>query len=142
MRYILAILFLGSFFLYGQTISNASSQGWAGGICCVYGTNYIVDFEIHEPVSQVELEKIYLVGYDNVSGSIVQILQEDGVAQYKISFGVSTNAYSITTEQSDVYTPTEQPEFDGSALILLTFDGKARELLIKEFTELPAIAYP
>ena len=140
MRYFLSLFFLFGFYLHGQTVTYATSQDWSGGACCYSGTNYDVSFTIESSSSSFQLQKIYLKGHGELTGSLKELDQINGTKHLAVSFGTSTNQNGAFLKENPVQNKT--PEFTGTALIILHVDHKEVKIIVGNFRELEHQAYP
>lgn len=143
MRYLVYIFFALSTISYGQEVTKATSQGWAGGMCCRTGINYVVNISLPKPVEKVELKAIFLRGEGLIHGGIYSPGGDN--QNFQVNFGTSED-YSRHVEQIIVIDKNkellEMPYFSGEALIILLVKGKEVKVEVDGFEALPYVAYP
>ncbi|MFT5858306.1 MAG: hypothetical protein ACI865_000392 [Flavobacteriaceae bacterium] len=131
-----------------QEVIKATRQNWAGGVCCVSGTNFHVTLKIRQKLSDISIEDVWLQQDEPLVGSILK--DPTSKNTYHISFGFSRNEIAefdhlgaISEPKKDQSDVTKiRPEFKAKALIILVVSGKKIEILIEEFETLSMLAYP
>lgn len=128
---------------YNQTVVKATSQGWAGGMCCASGTNYAVTLLLDTEPKDFRVEGIYLQGSGKMGATnVIHTISMENKIIYSIHFGnvFNNNEYpEMTKEKIEVI---EQRKFDGKALIELNINGKSINVIVEEFEMLEFLAYP
>jgi len=141
MKYALLIsLILLGFVSYSQTITKATSRGWAGGVCCVSGTRYSVHLQFDKTPQEISIESIYLKGHGEISGTIQKYTNPSKEVEHIVSFGTESNGIIIMDPEG--IDKTDPPEFKGVALIILNVNHKTVELIVEAFERLMFISYP
>lgn len=136
----LFLIFLSSSSI-GQTILKATKQDWAGGVCCISGTNYSLVFNLPKSVKTLEVDSVYLQTYGWVPSTLHPEYLVDKQRRVNLSF-------SLRRDENSPYLYNEvleQPNFrrfDGAALIILKVNGKRVEKTIASFEELMFLVYP
>lgn len=130
-----------SFVGNAQRVIDAKATPWAGGVCCVHGTRYVVQIEAHEgfdfSVSEVWLKNQAAP----LQGQLYRL--NDSIAS--IYFEISANSdpeYLFETYVTDVSETIVKPAFEGDALIILVNPIKEIRVSIEKFVRMPPIAYP
>lgn len=145
MRLIVIIFIIVSSLAYGQKVTKATSQRWAGGVCCRSGVSYVVTLSLEKPTKNVELYSVYLRGYGWIKGGMYSPAGDD--QHFQVSFGT----YRDDSEIIDTYRiqpiKVEKKEeadlvFNGEALIVLKVNGKDVKIEVDRFEALPHLAYP
>lgn len=139
---LLLFLSIGSI-VFGQTVVKATSQSWAGGVCCRTGTNFSVSIQVENGCKSIGLKEIWLKGEGLLTGIIYPLAPIEKNGQVNITFRVSydSNNYEIIRESIE-NRDEGMPEFEGDALILMIMDNKEYQIIVKEFESLPYLAYP
>jgi len=123
-----------------QTITKATSQSWAGGVCCATGTNYVVDIELVNKPENIEIQEIILAGYGPISGNLWPPMEQDQ-KKISITFNTSNNVHHVIYDSYPDIKKSDD-EIDCAALIVLRIDGKLSEMRVESFEALMYIAYP
>ena len=134
------ILLVSTFHGNSQEIIKATSQGWAGGVCCVSGTNYSVTFLLKDTPKTIEIEGVYLQNTDKLYSTLSHpLVQKDGT-YYTVNFPTRFDENDRYLEKE--IKPIVTKNFDGKALILLKIDKKTVEIVVTEFESMGFLAYP
>ncbi len=138
MKTILTIVL--SFVLFSgisQEVIKATSQSWAGGVCCRTGVNYHVTIKTDIPASDLSVKKIWLEGATQpISGNVTQ----GPKGQVYITFGIQSD---ITGHYIEIKDPDmKEIECEGAASITLLYGKKEIKVIVKNFETLMMIAYP
>lgn len=135
------ILSILSFSSVGQTVLKATSQGWAGGVCCVSGTNYSVVFELSKSIKKFEVDSVYVKAYGWAPITLHSEYSVDNKRRINVSFESRRNEYDPYLYDRAVLIPFIR-NFEGEALIILKVNGKRVDKTISSFEELMFLAYP
>lgn len=138
---LLIILSILSFSSFGQTVLKATSQGWAGGVCCVSGTNYSVVFELPKSIKKFEVDSVYLQTYGWIPSTLYPEYSVENERRINLSFGIRQDENSPYLYNEVLEKPIIR-NFEGAALIILKVNGKQVEKTISSFEELMFLAYP
>ena len=129
-----------------QEVTQATRQGWAGGVCCVSGVNYTVTVLLkHQEPKTVEVEKIYLQGQHGMEGTVQSTGALPEGTRCTITFGTrrdETRDIRIMPIDPNELRQPDMRQFEGQALLILKVDGKPMEVIVTEFQEMPYLAYP
>lgn len=126
-----------------QIVVKATSQGWAGGACCVSGTNYVVTLLLDAEPKDFRVEGVYLQGSGKMEATnVIHSTSIDYKVFYTIHFGnvFNNNEYPEMTKQK--IEVIERRKFEGKALIALKINGKSIDVIVEEFEMLEFLAYP
>lgn len=134
------VLLLSAFHGKCQEIIKATSQGWAGGVCCVSGTNYSVTFLLKDTPKTIEVDGVYLQNTGKLYCTLSHPLVQKEGTYYTVNFPTRFDENDRYIEKE--ITVVERRAFEGKALILLTVDKKAVEIIVNEFEYLDFLAYP
>ncbi|MBL4704598.1 MAG: hypothetical protein JKY54_08760 [Flavobacteriales bacterium] len=140
--FLLALFF--SFNAFAQTIESATSQRWAGGICCKTGVKYIVYLDTKIPVDQFSIESIWLKNYGLVTGGHLYVIPNKE-NQILVSFGTQHNHridHDLKTIEEQNHYISVMPEFNGNALIILRKGKQEIKLEIDQFQSISILTYP
>jgi len=137
---ICSISLLGS----SQKIIEATSQGWAGGVCCVTGTDYRVQISIKN-VKDWTIQETWLKGKSEpLNGQYFDLPNLKNQAE--IFFNTSKNgALEIKLDKEEKEEKKEKirkPSFEGAALIILKNEDKTVRIEVEKFEILQFLAYP
>ncbi|MFT5777536.1 MAG: hypothetical protein ACI837_000472 [Crocinitomicaceae bacterium] len=144
---LLFISFLGTSF--GQKVTKATSQTWAGGVCCSWGTNYAVEIKLKKPTDEMKIVEVWLNGGGKLIGSIYK--NPTAKSLYTVTFELSQNYNpydgsdeidKLLIEEIKEVDLITAPKYIGAALLVLELNGKRKELEIDSFEALQMIAYP
>ena len=138
---LITILCLIAHFGSAQRIVDAKATSWAGGVCCVYGTNYVVQMELHRS-SDFTLDKIWLQSRpDPIYGRIQRM--NDSIVNIYFEFSENRGDLDFVDNEIELSTVREvNPEFLGEALIVLVNPIKEIRCGVDKFAQMPMIAYP
>lgn len=126
----------------GQTLVKATSQGWAGGVCCISGTNYTATLLFAKEPTTITVEGVYLQNTGKIEASIVKQVTGEIGTYYLIQFGNTINHTEYPEMTKQKIEVTERRNFEGNALIVLIINGKPTDVIIEEFEQLMFLAYP
>ena len=134
-------------------VNSATSQDWAGGVCCTSGTNYQINLKVTGAGKKFKLdtlwigEKYFLL--DETNGYSVIKTESNGEVYYTLNAGISENKYKgdygfdLKKEIKKVEKKATAPKYSGSACIVYIDNNKKKNLIeIAAFKELPYLAYP
>jgi len=133
------------------TVNSATSQEWAGGVCCTTGTNYQIQLKVTGVEKKFKLDTLWIgMNYfvlDETNGYSVIKNERNGELYYTLNAGISQNRderdYDIKEEIKKVKKPVTSPKYSGSACIVYSDNNKKKTLIeIVSFKELPYLAYP
>lgn len=152
MKTVILLLFLAIIHTFSAqtiTITNATKQSWAGGICCATGTNYQISLKVSGIEKKFKLDTLWIgqkwFELSEQNSSLVKS-ERNGEVYYTINAGISENRYykSIDIEEKIVPVKTVfSPAYTGAACIQYRDNNRQKQLLsIKEFKELDFLAYP
>lgn len=147
------LLFIACQNLKSQTITVnfATSQDWAGGVCCSSGTNFQINLKVTEAEKMFKLDTLWIDGkhfvLDETNGYSVVKSERNGELYFTLNAGISENRYerhyNLEKEIKEVKKPVKVPKYSGSACIVYTDNNKKKNLIeIATFKELPYLAYP
>lgn len=135
------------------TINSATSQGWAGGVCCATGTNYQIQLKVTGADKKFKLdtlwigEKYFLL--DKTNAYSVVKSERNGEVYYSLNAGISENKneryFNLERKEDvkDVKEIVSPPKHSGSACVIYTDNNKKKKIIeIASFKELPYLAYP
>lgn len=151
MKYLLSTLLLVlTFASNAQEVVKATSQGWAGGVCCVSGTNYAVTFKSSSGPDAYKIEEIWLSNQARpLSGTLAQATKGEVIVNFGITRDETYNHEILPPDDIKVDEEAtrhdallQKPDFKGVALIVLKKNGKKMKVIVEKFEELPFLAYP
>lgn len=143
MNRVIVVFFLSflSFSSFGQTVVKSTSQRWAGGVCCVTGTNYSVVFELPTSVKSIEVDSVYLQTFGWVPSTLYPEYSVENKRRVNLNFAIRRDENSPYMHNEVIEQPITR-NFEGAALIVLKVNGKRIEKTISSFEELRFLAYP
>ncbi len=152
MNPIYSILIVISFYssLQAQTITlnNATSQDWAGGMCCATGTRYQISLIVDLPDKKFKLDTLWIgqqfFALDKTDGYTVIANHTEGKTAYTINVGISSNHYreDHIDLKKEIILVVKAPIYSGEACLVYHSNKIRKQFEIKEFKELPYLAYP
>lgn len=150
-----AILFLfvilfSNLNLKSQTfkVHSATSQDWAGGVCCASGTNYQIVLVTDRTEEKIRIDSLWigqkLFALNDKDGYSVVCNKNSEKTFYTINVGVSTNRYGDYEIDpiDDKKTIEKAPKYSGAGLLIYHINKKRMVIEILSFKELPYLAYP
>ncbi len=133
-------LFLLSINSFSQEISaTATRQRWAGGVCCVTGTNYVITIRGSlDSLNNAEFHEVYIDGHEF---SINKKKDKDNtytILHYNFSHSIN--------RQREIY-DEKIIEINKDSIIqenhiVITYNGQRLKIPIESITELMYLAYP
>lgn len=133
-------LFLFPFLSFGQlpTVSKATSQGWAGGACCVSGTNYSITISGSEEILKDFKVNSVCIGGNKFDTSMVTVnaYTKENIKYIILSMGIVNSEYPRDFKIIDKTPPCPDNE--------VNFNGckSSYTLQIDKVEELMFVAYP
>ncbi len=133
----------------------ATSQHWAGGVCCRYGANY--NFVIQTKMNNITPDTVW------VNGIFYPIIfSDDGQSRNAHKFDSLTHLHTYIftaaefhddaknsflnqnkeSKDSTAIKPVPIKEFKGAAMITFQYKGKQCSFVVKDFTKLTNLMYP
>lgn len=122
-------------------VIRATSQGWAGGICCKHGVKYVINLKVIRSKQPITLDTLWLEGFArDMSDQNKKKLNRKDTLSIQISDGISYDDGLINIDKNpDVF-------YDGTktgVILVYRINNKRMELNISPFIEdLGFLAYP
>lgn len=129
--------------LHSQTVVKATLQGWAGGVCCVSGSNYSATILLPSSPKEISVNGVYLQNSGKMEGTIVSKIETPDGMFITVNFGTrvdDNDAYDYIRKEQIV--SIEYKSFEGAAFIELNVDGMVVGVIVEEFEMLEFLAYP
>jgi hypothetical protein len=145
---LMAISFCSSLQSQTITLNNATSQGWAGGMCCATGTRYQISITVDSTDKKFRLDTLWIgqqfFALDKTDGYTVIANHTDGKSAYTINVGISSNHYreDDIDLKKEIISIVKAPIYTGEACLVYHTNKMRKQFEIKEFKELPYLAYP
>lgn len=141
MKTVLLFLLLSiNFIAQSQIIkATATRQHWAGGVCCVTGTNYVIT--ITGSIDSLNNSEFHQAYIDGNEFSINK--EKDTKNTYTIlrfNFGISKNHYRENIK--DDIEEIKKESFIKENFVSITYNGQSLKIPIEPITELFYLAYP
>ena len=130
------------------TVTKATSQGWAGGVCCRTGVNYHINFSTSDTVAKFDLDTLWIGErfflLDKKQNNPATITLKNGKKIISISVGTSCderNDYLI--EKKIEEKKPKAPKYAGVACVIYRDKKNAvKHFVVEKFEALMFLAYP
>lgn len=145
---LIAVSFYSSFQAQTITLNNATSQSWAGGMCCATGTNYQISLIVDSPDKNFKLDTLWIgrqfFAMNQNDGYTVIANHTKGKSAYTINVGISSNHYreEYIDLKKEITPIVKAPIYSGEACLVYHSNKIRKQFEIKDFKELPYLAYP
>ncbi|MFZ5553070.1 MAG: hypothetical protein ACOZCO_08140 [Bacteroidota bacterium] len=118
----------------------ATSQGWAGGICCRHGVNYSVTVTTGKlDIDSVNVMSVCIENKRYITSSLTVIKYKNS---FTISFGYAADDH-VYDGIDDEHIPKKDNEIScDKNLVIFKLNGEMFSLKIENVTQLPYLAYP
>lgn len=131
-------------------INSATSQDWAGGVCCSSGTNYQISLSTENTDKKIRFDSLWIgqkaFALNEKDGYSVVCNRNAEKTSYTIHAGISYNRHGdydsdkiIEVEKKPI---EKAPSYSGVALIIYHVNKERKVLEIASIKELPYLAYP
>src|SRR5690606_20548210 len=93
----------------------------------------------------IEVEKIYLQGQSAMEGFVQSTGEAEDGKRCTITFGTrrdETRDIRIMPIDPKEITRADTRQFEGTALLILRVNDQLTEVIVREFEEMPYLAYP
>jgi hypothetical protein len=145
---LVAISFCTSLQAQTITLNNATSQDWAGGVCCATGTRYQISLIVDSPDKKFKLDTLWIgqqfFVMNQNDGYTVVTNQTEGKTAYTIHVGISSNHYKeeYIDLKKEITFVVKAPIYSGEACLVYHSNKTRKQFEIEAFKELPYLAYP
>ncbi|MEI6816823.1 MAG: hypothetical protein WCL14_09460 [Bacteroidota bacterium] len=156
-RIILIALMINFGFVVAQEIkiTNATSQNWSGGVCCRYGTKFVINFQTANVA--IIPDTVWINGYyyplifqeHALWGTTRKYDSLNRVFVFNVEAGESHDdarskypEFNQAAEDSVKKNYPKAPSFTGVALFTYPYKGKQCSFTVKEFKRLKPLIYP
>lgn len=134
------LLFLLANTSFSQKITaTATRQEWAGGVCCVTGTNYVITIKGSvDSLNNSEFHEAYIDGYEF---SINKQKDKDNtytILHYNFSHSIDKRREIYDEEIIEI----KKESFTQDNYIVITYNGERLKIPIEPITDLMYLAYP
>ena len=148
----LLILFGISLFFVGVSAQNikflkGTEQHWVGGVCCSYGTNYIMYLESSDTVNFIHIDTVWIGDKFFVEGGQNRLDLFKNVRKGITTYRITALSSWSNKNDSDLKIVEETkgpkpPHYKGKAC-LIYYSGKQRKFIpVPEFMKLNTVNYP
>lgn len=145
--FLFILFFLITFTMFAQDIKlrGATSQSWAGGVCCRSGINYVITLESADTTAELKVDTVWVGNtcYYNSDAATISVIRNvvGGKGEYNIQVS------EVWDERVEPYSGSQVPKvkcpYSGEANIICHFKKKyPKHITVEKFTELDPIAYP
>lgn len=144
---LLSLLVLASTSLMGQglVLASASSQAWAGGVCCTYGVDYAFTLQGGRAETVLVLDTLWIgLQWYTASGTSrvhTAVTYNASSQTHTISAGYRVNQYEDYFGD-DMQRLPRFPSYKGEALLVCHADGRRKVIVVPAIAELPPIPFP
>jgi hypothetical protein len=134
---------------YAQKIQflKATEQHWVGGVCCSYGTNFIMYLQSNDTIHFIHIDTVWIGDKMYVENQPFNLNNyknaRKGITTYRITASTSWNKETSQGQEIlDQKSPVKPPHYKGKGC-LIYYSGKKRQIIsVPEFVKLSPLAYP
>jgi hypothetical protein len=125
----------------------ATEQHWVGGVCCSYGTNYIIYLESTDTINFIHFDTVWIGDRFFAEGAKNNLknfkIARKGKTTYTITASSSWRSNNdIDIQKMEETSSLKPPRYKGKGC-LVYYAGKQRKIIsIPEFVLLSTLAYP
>lgn len=134
------LLFILTISVSAQLVNiKATRQHWAGGVCCVTGTNYSISISGGlDTLNKMEFKSAIIDGNEFVINKVIDKTNQDKI--FHFSFSVSQNHYR--EEIHDIKFEKTEDVVNKPNSINFIYQGQEMTIEINHIEELMYLAYP
>lgn len=141
------LLAIGSSYAQKIQFLKATEQHWVGGVCCSYGTNYIMYLESTDTVNFIKIDTVWIGDKFFSEGQQHSLTNYKNVRKGKTTYRITAASIWKSNNDSDLLNQEETsalkpPRYKGKACLIYYLNKQRKIISVPEFMKLNTLAYP